>query len=182
MKRTFSWSLVVLCTVGALAVALIGPNRLWGQRLAPEATVDDAGASEFALQLDGQIVAYFQKCTGLTSTSSIATSTTTNQAGYATTLKRPGGELTWDNIMLTRRVEASDDRLWQWRRDVELGNDGGIKTGLIILTVSGVQTGTWQFLSGWPVRISVDNAVEELTIAHSGLERIDGQASRTRSR
>ena len=182
MKRAFSWSLIVLCGVGMLAIAMTGQDRLWGQRLDPVAVGDAESSVEFALQLDGQTVAYFEKCVGLTSSSSVATSTTTTPAGFETTMKRPGDELFRDDITLTRRVVDSDYQLWQWRQAVERGDNNAVKDGLIILTVSGIETGSWQFVSGWPVRLSVDDAIEELTIAHNGLERIDGRTTRTRTR
>ena len=66
MKRTFSWTLIILCGTAMVVTALLGPGRLWGQRLGTQAALTaDTSSFEFALQLDEEVVGFFHKCTGL---------------------------------------------------------------------------------------------------------------------
>ena len=183
MKRTFYWTLIVLCGTTLAMTALLGPGRLWGQQIETQAVLAaDTTSFEFALELDGEVVGFFHKCTGLASSSDVYEETVVTQGGLQMTQRRPGSRLLWDDITLTRSVGASDAALWRWRDQIESDDwDEGLKGGTIILYGPGGETARWSFTNGWPVRLSADESVEQLTIAHDGLQRVDDMpVSRTR--
>ncbi len=183
MKRTFSWTLVVLCGTTLAMTALLGPGRLWGQRIGTRAAgAADTTSFEFALELDGEVAGFFHKCTGLASSSDVYEETVLTTGGLQMNQKRPGSRLIWQNITLTRSVGASDATLWRWRGQIESGDwDEGLKNGSIVLYGPGGETARWSFSNGWPVHLSVDESVEKLTIAHDGLQRVDDMpVTRTR--
>jgi len=183
MKRTFYWTLIVLCGTTLAMTALLGPGRLWGQSIDTQAVLAaDTTSFEFALELDGDIVGFFHKCAGLASSSDVYEETMVTTGGLQMTQRRPGSRLLWDDITLTRSVGASDAALWQWREQIESDNQGeGLRDGTIILYGPGGETARWRFTNGWPVRLSADESVEKLTIAHDGLQRVsEGGTTRTR--
>jgi len=184
MKRTFSWTLIVICGTVLMTTALLGPGRLWGQRIDAQAALANLDTSfEFALELDGEIVGFFEKCSGLVSASDVYEETVLTDSGLQTDLKRPGSRLLWENITLTRSVGASDPVLWQWREEIQGQDpDEGLRDGTIILYGPGGETARWYFTNGWPVRLSVNESVEKVTIAHDGLRLVGEAATRSRTR
>ena len=184
MKRTFSWTLLVVCGTVLMTVALLGPGRLWGQRIAAEAALAGFDTSfEFALELDGEVVGFFGKCNGLVSASDIYEETVLTDSGLQIEQKRPGSRLIWENITLTRNVGATDPVLWQWREQVQgQSPDDALRDGAIILYGPGGETARWYFTNAWPVRLSVNESVEKVTIAHDGLRLVNEAATRSRSR
>ena len=184
MKRTFSWTLIVVCGTVLMTAVLLGPGRLWGQRIAAEATLAGLDTSfEFALELDGEVVGYFEKCSGLVSASDVYEETVLTDGGLQIEQKRPGSRLIWENITLTRNVGATDPELWQWREEVQGQNpDEALRDGAIILYGPGGETARWSFTNAWPVRLSVDESIEKVTIAHDGLHLVSEEAARTRTR
>ena len=184
MKRTFSWTLIVLCGVTLTTTALLGPGRLWGQRIGTQAALAaDTTSFEFALELDGQIVGFFHRCAGLVSSSDVYEETVLTTGGLQMDQKRPGRRLIWEDITLTRSVGASDPVLWQWRDQIESENwDEALKDGSIILYGPGGETARWSFTNGWPVRLSANESVDKLTIAHDGLQRVDEVPGPARTR
>jgi phage tail-like protein len=183
MKRTFSWTLIVLCCTTLAMTALLGPGRLWGQLTDTRAALVAGTTSfEFALELDGEAVAFFHKCTGLVSASDVYEETVLTTTGLQMDQKRPGGRLLWENIKLTYNVGTDDAWLWQWRNLVENDSwEGALKDGAIVLYGPGGETARWTFTSGWPVRLSVNESIGEITIAHDGLQRVGAEpVARTR--
>lgn len=183
MKRTFSWTLIILCGTAVVVTALLGPGRLWGQRLGTQAALTaDASSFEFALELDGEAVAFFNKCSGLVSASDVYEETVLTTGGLQMDQKRPGSRLLWEDIKLTYNVGVDDAWLWQWRDQVENeSEEGALRDGVIVLYGPGGETARWAFTNGWPVRLSVNESVGEITIAHDGLQRLAVQQP-TRSR
>ena len=166
MKRTFSWTLIALCGTILTMTALVGPGRSWGQRRGTEVILAaDTTSFEFALELDGDVIGFFDKCDGLVSASDIYEETILTDSGLQIELKRPGSRLLWENITLTRNVGASDPVLWQWREEIQGQDpDEGLRDGAIILYGPGGETARWYFTNAWPVRLSVNESVEKLTI------------------
>jgi len=183
MKRTFSWTLIILCGATLTLAAVLGPGRLWGQLVDTQA-VARAGTSsfEFALELDGEPVAFFNKCTGLVSASDVYEETVLTAGGLQMDQKRPGSRLLWENITLTYNVGTDDAWLWTWRELVENDSwEGALRDGAIVLYGPGGETARWSFTNGWPVRLSVDESVGKITIAHDGLQRVGAEpVTRTR--
>ena len=182
MRRTFSWTLIALCGATLMILALTGPSRLWGQRAETLTEVaEDTTSFEFALELDGETVGFFDACTGLASASDVYEETALTTDGLQMTQRRPGSKLLWEDLTLTRSVGASDAVLWDWREQIESSNwDEGLKDGQIVLYGPGGETARWSFTNGWPVRLSVDEAVETVTIAHDGIQRASEGTARRR--
>jgi phage tail-like protein len=71
---------------------------------------------------------------------------------------------------------------WQWRKLVEQGEvDAARGNGsIVMMDQKGVEVARWNFLRAWPTKISGPSlnsstnevGVEELEIAHEGLERV----------
>ena len=174
MKRSFLCTLVVLCGTTLTTLALLGPDRLWGQRLDLPVTSDAFTVSyALALELDGEIVAFFDTCRGLVSASDVQEHTVSTAGQRQIGQRRPGNKLLWEDLVLTRRVGGSSRTLWQWRQQIESGDwDVGLRDGAIVLHGPGGEDARWNFTNGWPVRLSVNESVEEVTIAHDGLQRV----------
>lgn len=172
MKRTFSWTISVLCGLILMATALVGPSRIWGQKIDTLAEVtEDTTSFEFALELDGETVGFFDTCTGLVSASDVYEETVLTDDGLQMTQRRPGSKLLWADITLTRSVGATDETLWNWREQIESsGWENGLKDGEVVLYGPGGETARWSFTNGWPVSLSVDESVEIVTIAHDGIQ------------
>ncbi len=174
MKRTFSWTLIVVCATVLATTALLGPGRLWGQRIGAEGSLTaDTTSYEFGLQLGEDIVGFFPRCSGLVSASDVYEETVLTDGELQMTQRRPGSKLIWEDITLVRSAGSSDATLWQWRDQIESGDwTEGLRDGMIILYGPGGETARWQFTNAWPVRLSLDESVEKVTIAHDGLQRI----------
>jgi phage tail-like protein len=137
-------------------------------------------ASHFRLDLGGrQGVGMFRECSGLDSETSVIEHKSIDDNGRPVVRKVPG-EIKWSNITLKRGVDSKTD-LWQWRAKViEKGAEDARVDGTIeIVDYAGSALATYAFKQGWPIKYvgsalnagGNEVAVEELHIAHEGLER-----------
>lgn len=134
----------------------------------------------FALDVQGAIAGYFTEVSGLGSSNEVIEHKVVNDKGQESVMKIPG-RLTWDDITLKRGVTSSLDA-WNWRQLVVYGDmDSARKNGSIIMfDRSFNEVARYNFENGWPssyaggeVSSEGDNVViEEITIAHEGLERV----------
>lgn len=134
----------------------------------------------FHVEIDGITQAQFRECSGLTSESEVIEYREARKDGQTIVRKQPGA-LKWSNIVMRRGITDVTE-LWEWRKKVEEGKvDEARKNGSIVLyNQSNQEIARWNFVEGWPSKISGPQAkadgnevaVEELTIAHEGLERI----------
>jgi len=134
----------------------------------------------FYVEIDGITQAQFKECSGLDSTSEVVEYKEANKDGVTVVRKVPGA-LTWSDIVLKRGITDIME-LWDWRKQIEEGKvDEARKNGSIVLyNQSNQEMARWNFVDGWPTKItgpqiSADSneiAIEELTIAHEGLERV----------
>jgi phage tail-like protein len=118
----------------------------------------------------------FSECSGLEGT--LSTEDYEEGGNNGRTLHFPT-RMTWSNIRLKRGLGLSDD-LWEWHWEFVEGH-GKRRDGLIILNDERQDAvKAWQFYRGIPIKwtgpafnaAQSENAIEELEIAHEGLEQI----------
>lgn len=134
----------------------------------------------FHVEIDGISQAQFRECSGLDSSSEVIEYKEANKDGVTVVRKIPG-VLRWSDIVLRRGITDVME-LWEWRKQVEQGKVADArKSGSIVLyNQDNQEVARWNFTDGWPSKItgpqfSADAnqvAIEELTIAHEGLERV----------
>jgi phage tail-like protein len=134
----------------------------------------------FAVEIDGITQAQFRECTGLDSESEIIEYKEAGLSGTVTIRKQPGA-LKWSNLVLKRGITDLME-LWDWRKLVEQGKvNQARKSGSVVLYNQGnEEVARWNFQEGWPSKMTGPQAkadgnevaIEELTIAHEGLERV----------
>ena len=133
----------------------------------------------FAINVGGKIKGYFTEVSGLGSENEIIEQKVVNEKGHEIILKIPG-RLKWGDIVLKRGITSSLD-MWDWRKQVE---DGGVDKArmngsIVMYDQSGKETARWNFLQGWPSKItgptpksdSNEIGIEELTIVHEYIKR-----------
>lgn len=136
-------------------------------------------ASRFRLDIGGKEgIGNFRECAGLDSETTVIEQTSVDANGNPVVRKIPGPSK-WSNITLKRGVDESAD-LWTWRKQVlDEGPDQARVDGFIeLLDYNGTPIKRWKFLQGWPTKYtgasldpkSSDVAVEEIQIAHEGLD------------
>jgi phage tail-like protein len=134
----------------------------------------------FHVEIDGISQAQFRECSGLDSENEIIEYKEAGKDGQTFIRKQPGA-LKWSNIVLKRGITDVME-LWEWRKLVEQGKvDDARKSGSIVLyNQANEEVARWNFQEGWPAKITGPQpkadgnevAVEEVTIAHEGIERV----------
>ena len=137
------------------------------------------GALRWYLEIDGITEGIFREVTGLDSETEVIEHRVTGKGGNMIVQKIPGA-LKWSNIVLKRGV-TDDRKLHDWRVQVEQGKiETNRKNGTITCYGPDLKAvAKYTFKRGWPctwVGPSLDAtknelAIEELTLAHEGLER-----------
>ncbi|BDI34277.1 phage tail protein [Capsulimonas corticalis] len=137
------------------------------------------GALRWYLEIDGLTEGIFREVTGLDSETEVIEHRVTGKGGNLIVQKIPGA-LKWSNIVLKRGV-TDDRKLHDWRRQIELGKiETNRKNGTITCYKPDMTPlAKYTFVRAWPckwVGPSLDAtknelAIEELTLAHEGLER-----------
>lgn len=148
-------------------------------------TVVDTGREDplvgfnFAIDVSGKIKGYFTEVSGLGSEHEIIEHKVVDVKGHEVILKVPG-RLKWGDIVLKRGITSNLD-LWKWRKEVE---DGGVDKArmngsIIMYDQTGKEQARWNFLHGWPSKISGPTpksdsnelGIEEMTIVHEYIKR-----------
>lgn len=143
--------------------------------------IDPLVQAHFYVSVDGHLDnMVFRECSGIGSETELIEYKGSTKDDYHSIQAVPG-RLKWQKINLKRGITDSMDA-WNWRKLVEQGNvDSARGNGSIVMVnQSGVEVARWNFLRAWPTKItgpslnSTTNevGVEELEIAHEGLERI----------
>ncbi|HSI79022.1 MAG TPA: phage tail protein [Solirubrobacterales bacterium] len=138
-------------------------------------------ASHFRLRLDGrETVGMFRECTGMDSENDVIEQKAVDENGQPV-VRKISGAVKWSNIQLKRGVDENAE-LWKWRDQViKEGPDPTRCDGTIeLVDYTGSAIATFQFKQGWPIKYapaslnaeSNEVAVEEIHIAHEGLERM----------
>ena len=136
---------------------------------------DPIGGYNFQVEIDGITRAGFQECNGLDSSS--------NAIEYRegtdppTTRKLPG-LVSYSTITL-KWGTTGDAELWDWRKKVADGKIERKNGSIVMLDHTGEEQARWNFREAWPTKWSgpsfnatgTDVAIEELEIAHEGLEK-----------
>ena len=135
--------------------------------------------AHFALEVQGVVSAFFSQASGFNNSSQVVTHQAVDAAGKSVVQKIPG-DLTWDDITLNRGI-TDDLALWDWRLQVVNGDVvGARKDGSVIMyNQASQEMARFNFRNGWPSGwkgpdVSSEDqsvAIEEITIAHEGLER-----------
>ena len=136
--------------------------------------------AHFALDVDGVVSAFFKEATGFNNASEVITHQAVDEQGRSVIQKLPG-DLTWDDITLRRGI-SDDQALWDWRQKVIEGkvNDARANGSVIMYNQSNEEVARFNFTNGWPSGwkgpdVNAEDqtvAIEEITIAHEGLERV----------
>jgi len=137
------------------------------------------GALRWYLEIDGIAEGIFQEVTGLDSETEVIEHRVTGKAGNIVVYKVPGA-LKWSNIVLRRGI-TDDRKLHDWRAQIEKGQvETNRKNGtLTLFSPSGQAVAKYTFKKGWPCKFKgpalnaskSEIAIEELEIAHEGLDR-----------
>lgn len=133
----------------------------------------------FSINVGGKISGYFTEVSGLGSEHEIIQQRVVTEKGQEVVLKIPG-RLKWGDIVLKRGITSSLD-MWKWRKQVEDGDVKGARMNgsIVMYDQSLKEVARWNFLSGWPSKISgptpkADSneiGIEELTIVHEYIKR-----------
>jgi phage tail-like protein len=136
--------------------------------------------SVFVLEVDGQQLGSFRKCSGIENESEIIEYKEVTKEGRMIIRKIPGAQK-WADITLERRVDT-DKGLWEWRKLVLDGDiDGARRNGSIIAKNSKMEeVARWNITNAWPAKWtggdldagSNEVSTEKVTITHEGLERV----------
>ena len=134
----------------------------------------------YALYLDGQFSGFFTEVSGLGSEHEVVEYREGSDSGEV--IRKLPGPLRYDNIVLKRGLIRGNTDWWDWRQAVitdgvaAATHDGAIE----LIDRSNEVVARWNFENAWPVKItgpqlpssSNDVAIEELTIAHEYIERV----------
>ena len=132
----------------------------------------------FKIEIDGQVIAQFKEVSGMESSREVIEHRENNLLGKEVIKKLPGKK-SWGDIVLKRGV-TDNSVVWDWHKLVMDGKiDEARKNGSIVLyDYAGGETGRWNLLNAWPSKVTInglqagssDVLVEEMTLAHEGLE------------
>jgi len=141
---------------------------------------DPLASYTFALEIQGLTEATFKEGGGFDSEQEVIESREVGKGGVVFIKKLPGA-LKWSNISLRRGMTDSLD-LWKWRKKVADGDiEGARMDGSVVIYNPKLQeVARYNFKRGWPCKwkgpdlnaTANEVAVEELDIAHEGLERV----------
>jgi len=138
------------------------------------------GALRWYLEIDGITEGIFREVTGLDSETEVIEHRVTGKNGNLIVQKIPGA-LKWSNITMKRGI-TDDRKLHDWRKQIEDGQiEQARKNGTITCYAPDLKTevAKYTFKRGWPCKwvgpaldaTKNELAIEELTLAHEGLER-----------
>ena len=147
--------------------------------MATASRTDPLVGYHFHVEIDGITQAQFRECSGLGSESQVVEYKESVKG--VTLIRKQPGAIKWQDITLKRGVTDIME-LWNWRKLVEQGKvDEARKNGSIVLyNQAEKEIARWNFKEGWPSKLSGpsvkadgnDVAIEEMTLAIEGLERV----------
>lgn len=133
----------------------------------------------FQLEVQGQLVGLFTECSGIGSETEVIEHKVI-QNGKPVVMKIPG-RTKWENVTLKRGITDNMD-VWKWRHEIEIGNvEASRFNGSITMTDHDLNpVAQWDFERAWPTKVSGPSpkadsneiGIEEITIAHEGIERV----------
>jgi phage tail-like protein len=137
---------------------------------------DPFGNFNFKVEIDGIIRAGFHDVSGLDSTIDVHPF---REGGENTTMRKLPMLTKFSDIVL--KWGATDDHeLYDWHRQAVIGNVQRKNGSILVLDRQGSEKLRWNFFNAWPTKYdaptlnaeSTDVAIETLTLAHEGLERV----------
>lgn len=140
---------------------------------------DAIGGYTFKIEIAGQVIAQFKEVGGLEVSREKIEHREKNAMGRDVYKVLPG-KVVFSDITLKRGVTDSDD-LWKWQQKIMEGDVDGARTdgSIVLFDYAGLEKTRWNFKNAWPQKLAVtgmqagssDVLVEELTLAHEGIEK-----------
>lgn len=138
-------------------------------------TPDPYNNFNFLVEIDGITRAAFHECSGLDSTIDVIEH---REGGENLTPRKLPGMTKYSNIVLKRGI-TDDNELYDWHRKAILGEIERKNGSIILLDRQGQEKVRWNFVRAWPTKWTGpsltaegnDVAIEQLDLAHEGLER-----------
>jgi phage tail-like protein len=143
--------------------------------MATGVTQDPFNNFNFLVEIDSVTRAAFHECSGLDSTIDVLEH---REGGETTTPRKLPGQTKYSNIVLKRGV--TDDReLYEWHRRAIRGDLERKNGSIVLLDRRGQEVARWNFVRAWPAKWTgpslsaegKDVAIEQLDLAHEGIER-----------
>ena len=145
-----------------------------------EAAKDGLISSFFSLEITGKMVGAFREVTNLGSENAVVEDKSRGPDGKYIIRKIPG-TLKWNDITLKQGITDNMD-MWKWRKLVEEGkvNDARANGSIVMYDTAGQAIARWNLVNCWPSKLSGpagkadgnEIAVQEMTLAHEGYERV----------
>jgi phage tail-like protein len=133
----------------------------------------------FGVEFQGKVTGAFRECTGLGSENEVVEYKASGEKGEFVIHKVPG-RLKWNNVTLKRGI-TDDVKMWEWRKDVELGKmEAARKHGSIkMFNQEGTEMARWDLINAWPSKLTGPSAnagsnevgIEEMELTCEGYER-----------
>ncbi len=129
----------------------------------------------FLVEIDGITRAGFRECSGLDTSTDVATY---REGTDPLTLRQLPGLVKHSSITLKWGL-TDDHELWDWRDQVASGRIQRKNGSIILLDDTGAEKVRWNFREGWPTKWTGPSfnatgnevAIETLEIIHEGLTR-----------
>jgi phage tail-like protein len=137
--------------------------------------IDPLGNYNYRVELDGIQVGGFSEASGLESS---IESIEYREGGENTTVRKLPGKTTYTDIGLRRGITEGDNALSEWHREAAEGTISRRSGSIVVLDRAGQEVLRYNFFNAWPMKWSPPDfnatanevAIEELTLAHEGLE------------
>ena len=137
-------------------------------------------SSFFSLEITGKLVGAFREVTNLGSENAVVEDKSRGPDGKYIIKKIPG-TLKWNDITLKQGLTDNMD-MWKWRKLVEEGkvDDARANGSIVMYDTAGQAVARWNLVNCWPSKLSGpagkadgnEVAVQEMTLAHEGYERV----------
>jgi phage tail-like protein len=141
---------------------------------------DPLVSAYFGVDFQGEVMGYFQECTGLGSENEVVEQKAVSDKGVEILIKVPG-RMKFNNITLKRGITSKMD-MWTWRKQVENGQVSAARRdgSIVMYGQDGSEMARWNLKRAWPSKLTgpAPNAtqsqigIEELEIVHEGYERV----------
>lgn len=169
--------LLALATLGAFALPAVAESpRLLPSRASAAALHQPRPV--FRVERDGALVGHFRSVDGLGSETEVIE---VREGGDSMgIIRKIPGRTKFLDVTLKRGITRNLD-LWTWRDEVVKDTLQRSTVVVALLGRGGAIMARWQFVNAWPSKITApeldadgnDVAVEELTLAHEGMMRVE---------
>jgi len=123
---------------------------------------------------------YFTKVSGIGSELEAIAHWVTSGEGETIASEKIPGRCTQSDIVLTRPV-TENRGFWQWHQDIANGEDKRVNCAIVAFNANKEEIARWNVELAWPCKVVVtdmltssnDVLLEEVTLAHSGITRVE---------